>query len=102
MKTRRPWPPGPLPAQAIRQGQGPGPGPGPQHCRSPKERTAGPPPARPPPPIAFEPPPVPSVALRLEEAFGVDGGLTPHPGRRDGLSVDEVDHVTRGEHALDA
>src|SRR6266498_5407372 len=43
-----------------------------------------------------------SVPLGFEEAFGVDGGLASHAGRGDGLPVDEVDHVARGEHALHA
>src|SRR6266571_630495 len=44
----------------------------------------------------------PSVTLRLEEPFGVDGRLASHPRGCDGLSVDEVDDVSRGEDAVHA
>ena len=37
----------------------------------------------------------------LEESFGIDGRLAPHPGRGDGLSVRDVHHIASGEHALD-
>ena len=38
----------------------------------------------------------------LEVAVRVDGGLTAHAARGDGLLVVEVDHVTRTEEAGDA
>src|SRR5690349_12799571 len=43
-----------------------------------------------------------SMALSLEEPFGVDRCLTPHPCGRDRLPVGEVDHVTGCENTLDA
>ena len=42
------------------------------------------------------------MALGLEEALGVDGRLTAHPGRGDGLPVGEVDDIARGEDPLHA